>query len=114
VLDIETKDYLERLMKDLERVLDLKLQAAIEKMSALFTNSDTKHDALKETTNRHSTQIDELYKFQKQTIEDLGKLDGRIGKLEDDKTDKKTNTGFIISICALVMSIIFAIIGWLR
>lgn len=102
-VDRDTKDYLEDFKKDIKE----SLKSLEDHIRSLL---ETTIKPIEGTLNRHTKDIGDLYEKHRETIVDIGKLDGRLKTLEDDKQDKKFSTEMKIIIGIAVITTLSSIV----
>ena len=70
-------------------------------------------DPIKESVNRHTKDIDELYNKDRENRDRFGKIEGRVNILEDDKIDNKDNGNKWVAIIGILGGLIVGLIGFL-
>ena len=114
MLDQNIQEYLEMLLDRFENQIETKLNAAIDKMDYISKGIYLKVEGTDKEIERNKNSISVLYEKNRETEKEIGSISGRVLVLEDDKSDKKTNTGTILIIIGFVITIVFATIGWSR
>ncbi len=107
MLEKGIQEYLEKLFINFEKQVEIKLNAAIDKMDYISTN-------LIKSLDGHKDNINDLYIQNRKMQKEVGTIDGRVKVLEEDKKDSKSNVGTVLIVIGFVVTIIIATIGWLR
>ena len=69
-------------------------------------------DPIKETLERHTKDIDDLYTKDRENRDRFGKIEADVKTLKDDKDDNKHDKEIRVGIWAIVSAIAIAAGGW--
>jgi hypothetical protein len=70
-------------------------------------------DPIKETTDRHTRDIEDLYEKDREHRDKLGDISGRVKTLEDDKEDNKHGKEIRVGVWAIVVTIVLGVGAWI-
>jgi hypothetical protein len=70
-------------------------------------------DPIKETTDRHTRDIEDLYEKDREHRDKLGDIAGRVKTLEDDKEDNKHGKEIRVGVWAIVVTIVLGVGAWI-
>jgi len=68
---------------------------------------------IKETTERHTKDIDDLYNKDREHRDRFGEIEGRVKTLEDDKDDSKHGKEIRVGIWAVAVTVVLGIGAWI-
>ena len=102
---------------DLIAYLD-KMQTALEKSQKESENHIKETfkltiDPIKDTTDRHTKDIDGLFDKDREHRDRFGEIEGRVKTLEDDKDDSKHGKEIRVGIWAIAVTIILGVGAWI-
>jgi len=68
---------------------------------------------IKDTTERHTKDIDDLYNKDREHRDRFGEIEGRVKTLEDDKDDSKHGKEIRVGIWAVAVTIVLGVGAWI-
>jgi len=101
-MDSGTKQYLDDFKQDIKESLQ-----AIEKHIRELIESSIK--PIEKQVDKHAFDIDQLYTFDREKRERVGRVEGRVKILEDDKQQNQFSTEMKIIIGVAVLTMVISI-----
>lgn len=107
-----------------KKMIDPELLTVLNGMEAKFINAVKESethiketlqltiDPIKDTTDRHTKDIDGLFDKDRENRDRFGVIEGRVKTLEDDKDDSKHGKEIRVGIWAIVVTIVLGFGAW--